>query len=300
LLNRTATLAELSAQYQLSQSALHRHKQHLLKKTTRSQNRVQGLLNDGCVLILSYFLHQVIQATRHASAENNFTRVFRAASQALGIVKFMHKLDFNPDLDTVYRLLQSPAWNDQESLLPLDFNVFAGSRQGLAHYLSGSCPDLAPGQEDALPANPAAALADLANLSPELLDQLLAGLPQSLDLSNPAPATQKREKSGKKAKNLALKSNNCRQYQLNSLNVKNARKSLPQVQPAAPLPASRPEYSEIMGHPHVGLASAAKKPPEEKRSWIQDLDDGLLDLAALNAIGAGRPYAKSNTHPSIQ
>ena len=35
LLDHTATLAQLSARHHLSQSALHRHKQHLLKKMAR-------------------------------------------------------------------------------------------------------------------------------------------------------------------------------------------------------------------------------------------------------------------------
>ena len=41
----------------------------------------------------------------------------------------------------------------------------------------------------------------------------------------------------------------------------------------------------------AGAAPAGQLAGAAKSSWVRDLDKGLLDIDALNAIGAGRPYA---------
>ena len=197
LLDRTATLAQLSRQHHLSQSALHRHKQHLLKKMASTQNRFQNSLREGCLVILYSFLERMMSITQTAAAAGNARQVLQAVRQGVGIVKFMHKLDLNFDPDTVYRLLDSPQWADQGSLLPTDLKFSAGSRQALADNLLAPCPEPASDQEQALET---AASADLADLDPELLQNLITDLSQSLDVSEFPLPPGKREKGGKKAK----------------------------------------------------------------------------------------------------
>ncbi len=185
LLHQTLTLAQLSRQYNLSQSALHRHKQHLLKKMALSQNRFQTSLREGCLVILYSFLERLIHITRTAAAEGNSRQVLQAVRQGVGIIKCMHKMDLNLDLDSLYRLLASPQWAEQGALLPTDLQFTAGSRQDLAAGLFSSCPEPASDQEQALEE-----LADLHNL--------MSAFPAS---ELPLPASGK--KPGKKRKKIA-------------------------------------------------------------------------------------------------
>ena len=150
LLSRSATLAQLSQQHDLSQSALHRHKQHLLKKMLHTQNRFQDSLREGYLFILNTFLELVMRTAQTAGAEGNSRLVLQAARQGAGIIKFMAKLDVSLHPDTVYRLLASPQWADQGSLLPTDPQIFAGSHQTLADSLFSSCPEPASDQDNAL------------------------------------------------------------------------------------------------------------------------------------------------------
>jgi hypothetical protein len=165
LLNRTATLAQLSQQHHLSTSALHRHKQHLLQKMARVQNRFQDLLREGYLLILNEFLEQVQRVVATASAEGNTRLLLQAVRQGTGILKFMAKLDPSLTAETVHGLLASPQWAAPGSLLPTAPQFVAGSRQALAHSLLAPCP--APGSpEEALVNSP---------LPEAVLSQLVAG-----------------------------------------------------------------------------------------------------------------------------
>jgi hypothetical protein len=290
LLDHTATLAQLSARYRLSQSALHRHKQHLLKKMARIENRFQNILREGSVFILNSLLHLIMPIAHKAGVEGNSRQVLQAARQGTAIIKLMHKLDFALDEDTVYRLLELPESADLDGLLPPDLKIYADSRQTLADSLFASCPSE---QEQALDSD---AAADLADLSPELLQNLITDLSQSLDLAGFAPPAAGREKSGKKAKNSVHMKNNYKKYQPDNLAAKNIAKSPSAAKPAPLISDFQPAYSDILGQSHPAGAPADQKSPQKQRSWIQDLDEGRLDIDALNAIGAGRPYAESTNY----
>ena len=60
------------------------------------------------------------------------------------ILNFMTKLDVNLDQDTVYRLLASPQWTSQDSLLPTDPQFIADTHQTLADGLFFPCPEPPP------------------------------------------------------------------------------------------------------------------------------------------------------------
>jgi hypothetical protein len=276
LLNRTATLDQLSQQHQLSRSALHRHKQHLLKKITQTQDRFQDILRQGYLFTLYYFLELVMQVTAKASAEGNFRLLLQAARQATGIVKFMHKLDGSLDPHSVYRLLELSPGAEAGSLLPTDLKFFCASKQALADSLFASCPEPASDQDRApgpgLGEN--AALADLADFNPAMLQNLLTDLTQSLGLAEFEAPPPRREKGGKKPKNDRRLNNNSMKYQYDSFCEKNAGKN-----------------PGCLGQPEFGSQNLL---PENQNSkldtpgWVQALDEGRLDINTLHAIGAGR------------
>jgi hypothetical protein len=60
----SATLAELSRQYHLSTSALHRHKSHLQAKVTQAKDQLQNNLRQGCLFWLSQALDLAMQTSR--------------------------------------------------------------------------------------------------------------------------------------------------------------------------------------------------------------------------------------------
>jgi hypothetical protein len=60
----------------------------------------------------------------------------------------MTKLDAKMDQDTVYRLLASPQWTTQSSLLPTDPQFIAATHQTLADSLFCPCPEPPPDLDD--------------------------------------------------------------------------------------------------------------------------------------------------------
>jgi hypothetical protein len=269
LLNRTATLARLSEQHHLSTSALHRHKQHLLQKLAQAQNRFQDILREGYLFILNEFLEMVHRAAQTASAEGNSRQLLQAVRQGTNIIKFMAKLDDSLSADTVHRLLASTEWAEPGKLLPTDPQFVVGCHQALAHSLSAPCPEpsdqaqaLAAGQMDE------ADLAELADLHPELLQELIAGLNQSLDACGCEPYPAKREKGGKKPGNTPPRKDYSMKFQLDK---------------------ESQGYSAISpGHPHGTRNVELETPLLGSGNWIEDLDAGRLNIDFLNAIGVGR------------
>ena len=161
----------------------------------------------------------------------------------------------------------------------------------MAASLLASCPEPASDQEPdlGLGLEASASLADLADLDPDLLPNLLTNLSQSLGLPGSAPAPGKREKSGKKAKNDPGINRKTKQYQQHSLCGKNAGKLPVAAQLTAVSPAVQPGRPCLQGQFLSPTDSSGEKLPGNSNSWIQDLDDGRLDINTLHAIGAGRP-----------
>ena len=57
---------------------------------------------------------------------------------AAGLFTRSTKMEVPLELDTVYRLISSPQWTSQDSLLPTDPRIITGSHQALADPLSPS------------------------------------------------------------------------------------------------------------------------------------------------------------------
>jgi hypothetical protein len=218
----SATLTALSQAHSLSTSALHRHKQHLLKKIAAAQNRFQEILREGYLFILYEFLTMIHRAARTAEAEGNERLFLQAVRQGTNIMKFMAKLDSSLSPDTVHRLLASPQWAEQGSLLPTDPQFVDRSPQALADSLFPPCPEPSD-QDQPLAAGPMAeaVLAELAGLNPEQLQDLLAGLSQSRGICNHDQVPAKREKGGKKPG----KTTSMEKYSMNFQTVSGSEKS---------------------------------------------------------------------------
>jgi hypothetical protein len=267
LLDRTATLAQLSGQHHLSTSALHRHKQHLLHKMARVQNRFQDLLQESYLFILNEFLASVHRAAQTASAAGDSRQLLQAVRQGTGIIKLMAKLGASLTADTIQRLLASPQWAESGKLLPTDPQFVAACHQALADSLFSPCPE--PGSEDApLAAGQldAAALAELADLHPDLLP-LLAGLSPSPSSPGCGPQPAKREKNRPKSGKLPGKKSSPGKFNKEIQNVTLSEKISP---PPSASPWLEPGATTGSGN------------------WIEDLDAGRLNADFLNAIAVGR------------
>ena len=136
-----ATLAALSQQYQLSTSALHRHKAHLQAQVNRGKDRLLDNVRQGCLFWLTQALEMIMQTASTAQAEGSHKLVLQALAQGTRLITIILKHDLPLDDRTVFELLSSPQWADQSGLLPHDPNIMALSRQSLTGIFSSPCPE---------------------------------------------------------------------------------------------------------------------------------------------------------------
>ncbi len=114
LIAGSATLAALGQQYNLSTSALHRHKAHLQAKVGRAQGQLQDNLRQGCLFWLTQALEMTMQTAQTAQAEGNGRLVLRALAQGTRLVTILLKQEFPLDDRVVYEILASPQWTAQD------------------------------------------------------------------------------------------------------------------------------------------------------------------------------------------
>ncbi len=205
LIAGSSTLTALSQEYGLSTSALHRHKAHLQAKVTRAQDQLQDNLRQGCLFWLSRALEMSMQTAEAAQAEGNSKVVLQAIQQGTRLIGIILKQDFQPDLETVYRILASPQWAAQDSLLPNDPQILAAKRQTLTGTLLSPCPDT-----PAAPQSPAS-LEDLDLFQENLLALAQpAAQPQTENrkLATANRLAKKWEKSGKSPGKTSLTKDN--------------------------------------------------------------------------------------------
>jgi hypothetical protein len=263
LLNRTATLDQLSSRHGLSTSALSRHKQHLLQKMARLRDRHRDLMREGYLFILNELLAGVWAVAQDAKAEGKSRLLLQAARQATAIIKFMAKLDASLSLDTVARLLASPQAVAAGSLLPTDPQFLVEGRQAVADSLLTPCPEPGSGDEA------------LADLGLDQLQALLAGL-TGADGPAPCPAPPAwRAKGGKKAGKTPPATCNSESLQtVEEMSPSSGKSPRPQAGWAP-----KPPGGSLPLTPGSGLTTP---------NWIEALDAGRLSVDILHAIGAGR------------
>lgn len=136
------TFEALHHLYGPSLSALWRHKQHLQKKISQVQNRVESSLHLARFLKLNMFLETSVQALQNAHAEGNTRLVLLAIREGTRIIRLLEKIPLRFDDVTTYRLLHHPQGFTQAQDLPSDPQLLATCQQGLAHFLNIPCPEL--------------------------------------------------------------------------------------------------------------------------------------------------------------
>ena len=142
LLTDNDTYAALSQHYGPSISALWRHKKHLQEKIRQTEKRLENSLRQETLFRYNDFLESTRQIVRTASADGDTRQVLRAVREGTRILNFITKLEVKFDPDTVYRILASPQWVSQDSLLPTDPGIITGTHQTLADDLFFPCPEI--------------------------------------------------------------------------------------------------------------------------------------------------------------
>jgi hypothetical protein len=144
LITGAATLDALGKQYDLSTSALHRHKAHLQAKVSRAKGRLQDNLMQSCLFWLVQALEMSMQTAAAAQAEGNHRIVLQALAQGARLLKILLKQDLPLDDRLVYDLLTSPQWAAENGFLPHDPQILAAGRRVLAGQFGSECPDTEP------------------------------------------------------------------------------------------------------------------------------------------------------------
>ncbi len=168
LLAGNATFAALSQQYGLSVSALFRHKKLLKLKMAQVEKDLANNLRQATLFQFNDFLEQTKQLTRTAGAAGNISQALQAVRVGTRILNFITKLDVQLDQGTVYRVLASPQWAAQDSLLPTDSNIITDAHQALADDLFFPCQELPAALEDDLKEEEISEISPLQTRKPEL------------------------------------------------------------------------------------------------------------------------------------
>jgi hypothetical protein len=142
LLAGDATYEALSAQYGPSLSAIYRHKKHLQEKMRQAEKRLQNHLRQDTLFRFNEYLETTRQVVRTASADGDTRQTLRAVREGTRILNFITKLEVKFDGDLVYRIIASPQFTTQDSLLPTDPGIITSHRQTLADHLFFPCPEL--------------------------------------------------------------------------------------------------------------------------------------------------------------
>jgi hypothetical protein len=201
----SATLAALGQQYNLSTSALHRHKAHLQAKVSRAKDQLQDNLRQGCLFWLSQALEIAMATAQAAQAEGNAKIVLQALAHGTRIINLILKQDFQLDPGMVFGILASDQWSTQTGLLPHDPNLLALGRQSLTGTLAAPCPENDP-------------VSPVSTADLDLLQQDLLSLAQQLVQPQPGNRPgQHREKSGKLPGNKRLQKDNNKKNQEDKL-----------------------------------------------------------------------------------
>jgi hypothetical protein len=144
LLAENATFAALSQKYGPSISALYRHKKHLEEKVRRARQRFKDSQQQGCLFKLNAFLDNIQRAVQSAEADGNVDQVLKGSHVGSRIIHQIQRLEVPLELDTVYRLMASPQWTSQDSLLPTSPRIITDLHQVLADDLFFPCPEPEP------------------------------------------------------------------------------------------------------------------------------------------------------------
>jgi hypothetical protein len=142
-------LAALGRKFGTSKSAMWRHKNHLEEKITLARYRLDNQLRLGLLFKLNQTLAEVENASAKAQAADNVDQVFKGARVKNRLLRDLGKMETPGDSLTVYHLLTSPQWQNQDTLLPTEPAFLARGHQALADAFFHPCPDPSPDWTDA-------------------------------------------------------------------------------------------------------------------------------------------------------
>ena len=241
LLSKDLTLAALSQKFGLHPSSLQRHKNHIEVNMSRTHRRLREIREQGSLLLLNDILEQVRRNIAVADSEGNYLAVFRGSHVASRIIHQLGRLEGDMQLDTLHRLISSPAWTPQAGLLPTDPALITALHQALVDGASVPCPEAPPDSPDQTAAEddyPAPAGPDIAVL--RRLQELLPDLDLTLD--DLMPETEELPKNNRKiseksAPNIPPNTDKCLQYQKPKPSEKNFPKN-PAGAPKTAAPAA--------------------------------------------------------------
>jgi hypothetical protein len=135
-----ATFAALSKEYNLSTSALDRHKSHLQTMILKAIDRFQKNLQHHGAFWLSRTLDMVERIAKAAEAEGNYRISLQAIRQGTSLLNIINKRECQFDPLMVYAIITSPQWT-QASLLPDDPDIMSLCRRFLAGAFDAPCPE---------------------------------------------------------------------------------------------------------------------------------------------------------------
>ena len=144
ILSKDFTLAALSQKFGLHPSSLRRHRDHIEVKMTRAHRRLREIREQGSLLVLNDLLEKVRRNIAAADAEGNYLAVFRGSYIASRLIYQMGRIEGDMQPDTLHRLISSPAWIPQASLLPTDPGLITDLHQGLLDGAFAPCPEPPP------------------------------------------------------------------------------------------------------------------------------------------------------------
>ena len=254
LLAENATFAALGKKYGLSISSLFRHKRHLQGKMAQAEKRLQNHFRQETLFHYNELLETTRRLIGTAVAAGDTRQALQAIREGTRILNFMTKLEVTFDADLVYRILASPQWVSQDSLLPADPGIIFGNRQAQADDLFFPCPEIPPDpqldtwdEEDATAADLAkASILETQNseletplpakITQELLQQILTQLDhrpanqpktENRKLATAKPPKNQRDMSAKLARKPASRIQNNQQNKEDRRCEKNIRKNSP-------------------------------------------------------------------------
>jgi hypothetical protein len=144
ILSKDFTLAVLSQKFGLHPSSLQRHKNHIEVTMSRTLRRLREIREQGSLLLLNDILENVRRNIAAADSEGNYNAVFRGSYIASRLIHQMGRIEGDMQPDTLHRLIASPGWVPQASLLPTDPGLITGLHQGLLDGAFAPCPEPPP------------------------------------------------------------------------------------------------------------------------------------------------------------
>ena len=144
LLSGRHTLKSLHQQYGPGKSSLFRHRKHLVAKLRQSREDLESSQAQVSLLKLNAFLDHVQRGVEAAAADGDIDRVFKGSHIGSRIIHQINQMDVPLELDTVYRLISSPGFVSQDTILPTDPQIVVGLHRALVDKALFPCPDPSP------------------------------------------------------------------------------------------------------------------------------------------------------------